>query len=55
MTDHHAAPALTRTSDTVTVSLIALNALVFLYQLPLDSRGVQLVSQFFGLVPAYLS
>lgn len=44
-----------KTTPYVTVSLIALNALVFLYQLQLDSRGVQLVWQLFGLIPAYFS
>jgi membrane associated rhomboid family serine protease len=44
-----------KTTPYVTVSLIVVNALVFLYQLQLDSRGVQLVWQLFGLVPAYFS
>jgi membrane associated rhomboid family serine protease len=44
-----------KTTPYVTMSLIALNALVFLYQLQLDSEGVQLLWQLFGLVPAYFS
>jgi membrane associated rhomboid family serine protease len=44
-----------KTPPYVTVSLIVLNAVVFLYQLLLDSREVQLVWQLFGLVPAYFS
>lgn len=44
-----------RTTPYVTVSLMALNGLAFLYQLQLDSPGVQLLWQLFGLVPAYFS
>jgi membrane associated rhomboid family serine protease len=44
-----------KTTPYVTVSLIVVNAVVFLYQLLLDSREVQLVWQLFGLVPAYFS
>jgi membrane associated rhomboid family serine protease len=44
-----------KTTPYVTVSLIVLNALVFLYQLQLDSESVQLLWQLFGLVPAYFS
>lgn len=39
----------------VTVSLIGLNALVFLYQLQFDRRGEQLLWQLFGLIPAHFS
>ena len=44
-----------KTTPYVTVTLIVLNALAFLYQLQLDSRGVQLLWQLFGLVPAHFS
>ncbi len=44
-----------KTTPYVTVSLIILNVLIFLYQLQLDSRGVQLVWQLFGLIPASFS
>ena len=44
-----------KTTPYVTMSLIALNALAFLYQLQLDSPEVQLVWQLFGLIPAYFS
>ena len=44
-----------KTTPYVTIAIIALNALAFLYQLQLDTRSVQLVWQLFGLVPAYFS
>ncbi len=44
-----------RTTPFVTVTIIVLNALVFLYQLQLDSRSVQVLWQLFGLVPAHFS
>ncbi len=44
-----------RTTPYVTVSLMVLNGLAFLYQLQLDGPEVQLVWQLFGLVPAQFS
>jgi membrane associated rhomboid family serine protease len=44
-----------KTTPFVTVSLITLNIVSFVYLLFLDSRQVQLVWQLFGLVPAYFS
>ena len=44
-----------RTTPYVTVSIIVLNALAFLYQLQLDTRQVQALWQLFGVVPAHFS
>jgi membrane associated rhomboid family serine protease len=44
-----------KTTPYITIAIIALNALAFLYQLQLDTRSVQLLWQLFGLVPAYFS
>ncbi len=44
-----------RTTPYVTITIIALNALAFLYQLQLDSSAVQLLWQHFGLVPAHFA
>lgn len=44
-----------RSTPYTTVGLIALNAVIFLYQLQLDSPSVQLLWQLFGLVPAHFS
>ena len=44
-----------KTTPYVTVGIITLNAVAFLYLLQLDSRSVQVVWQLFGLVPAHFS
>jgi membrane associated rhomboid family serine protease len=44
-----------RTTPFVTVGLIALNALVFLYELQLSRPELQLFVQFYGVVPASFS
>jgi membrane associated rhomboid family serine protease len=44
-----------RTTPFVTVGLIALNALVFLHQLTLSDRQLQLFVENYGVVPAYFS
>jgi membrane associated rhomboid family serine protease len=44
-----------RTTPVVTVSLIALNALMFLYQLQLDDVTLQRLVFKLGVIPAYLS
>ena len=44
-----------RTTPFVTVALIALNALVFLFELTLSDRELQLFTQAYGVVPAYLT
>ncbi|OFW44876.1 MAG: hypothetical protein A3J29_06815 [Acidobacteria bacterium RIFCSPLOWO2_12_FULL_67_14b] len=44
-----------RTTPVVTVALIAVNVLVFLFQLGLTERGFDLFLLTFGLVPAYFS
>jgi membrane associated rhomboid family serine protease len=41
-----------RTTPAVTISLIALNALAFLYELTLSDRDLQRVVQMYGVVPA---
>jgi membrane associated rhomboid family serine protease len=44
-----------KTTPYVTVGLIGLNALVFLYELQLSRPELQLFAQVFGVVPAYFS
>jgi membrane associated rhomboid family serine protease len=44
-----------RTRPVVTISLIALNALMFLYQLQLDDLSLQRLVFQLGVIPAYLS
>ncbi len=44
-----------RTTPAVTVGLIALNVLVYLYQLGLTERGLNIFIFSFGLVPAHFS
>jgi membrane associated rhomboid family serine protease len=44
-----------RTTPFVTVGLIGLNAVVFLYELQLSRPELQLFAQIFGVVPAYFS
>jgi membrane associated rhomboid family serine protease len=44
-----------KTTPYVTVGLIGLNALVFLYELQLSRPELQLFAQIFGVVPAYFS
>jgi membrane associated rhomboid family serine protease len=44
-----------RTTPFVTVGLIGLNAVVFLYELQLSRPELQLFAQSFGVVPAYFS
>src|SRR5687768_12796031 len=44
-----------RTRPVVTISLIALNALMFLYQLQLDDLSLQRLAFSLGVIPAYLS
>jgi membrane associated rhomboid family serine protease len=44
-----------RTYPTVTVAIIALNALAFLFELTLSDRELQLVVQTYGVVPAAFS
>jgi membrane associated rhomboid family serine protease len=44
-----------RTRPVVTISLIALNALMFLYQLQLDEVSLQRLVFNLGVIPAYLS
>ncbi len=44
-----------RTTPFVTVGLIALNALVFLHQLTLSDRQLQVFVENYGVVPAYFS
>jgi membrane associated rhomboid family serine protease len=44
-----------RTTPFVTVGLIALNALVFLHQLTLSDRELQIFVENYGVVPAYFS
>lgn len=44
-----------RTTPFVTVGLIALNALVFLHQLTLNDRELELFVETYGVVPAYFS
>jgi membrane associated rhomboid family serine protease len=44
-----------RTTPFVTVGLIALNALVFLYELQLSRPELQMFAQLFGVVPAYFT
>jgi membrane associated rhomboid family serine protease len=44
-----------RTTPVVTVTLIALNAVAFLYELTLTDDDLQLFVQSFGVVPAYFS
>jgi len=43
-----------RTTPVVTISLIALNALAFLYELTLSDPDLQRVVQIYGVVPAHL-
>ena len=44
-----------RTRPGVTISLIALNVLVFLFQAGLSERASEMFIYTFGLVPAYFS
>jgi membrane associated rhomboid family serine protease len=44
-----------RTTPVVTIGLIALNALAFLYELTLGDRELQGFVQMYGVVPAYFS
>jgi len=44
-----------RTTPFVTVGLIVLNALAFLYELQLNRHELQLFAQAFGVVPAYFA
>ena len=44
-----------KTTPYVTVSLIVLNAAVFLYELQLSRPELQLLAQLFGVVPAYFA
>ena len=44
-----------RTPPVVTIGLIALNALAFLYELRLDDYQLQVVVQYYGVVPAAFS
>ena len=44
-----------RTTPVVTITLIATNALVFLYELTLDDRQLQALVQSYGVVPAHFS
>jgi rhomboid family protein len=44
-----------RTTPFVTVGLIVLNAVAFLYELQLTRPELQLVAQIYGVVPAYFS
>ncbi len=44
-----------KTTPFVTVGLIVINALVFLYELQLSRPELQLFAEFFGVVPAYFT
>ena len=44
-----------RTTPVVTISLIALNAFAFLYELTLSDADLQSFVQSYGVVPAYFS
>jgi membrane associated rhomboid family serine protease len=44
-----------RTTPYVTITIIALNALAFLYELQFSEEGLQLFVMSFGIVPAYFS
>jgi membrane associated rhomboid family serine protease len=44
-----------RTTPVVTISLIAANALAFLYQLTLGDRQLQIFVETYGVVPAYFT
>src|SRR4029079_16549125 len=44
-----------RTTPFVTVALMILNGIVFVYELTLSRPELQLFAQYFGVVPAYFS
>ena len=44
-----------RTVPVVTIGLISLNALAFLYELQLDDSQLQLLVHYYGVVPATFS